>query len=117
LKTSAALDYETKDSYEVTITVSDGNGGSDSITVTINVTDIAENVAPEFSDDTGTTRSVAENTASGENIGAAVAATDANTGDTLTYSLGGTDASSFSIVGTTGQLQTSLTLKQIPPTP
>ena len=110
LKTSAVLDYETKDSYEVTITVSDRNGGSDSITVTINVTDIAENVAPEFSDDTGTTRSVAENTASGENIGAAVAATDANTGDTLTYSLGGTDASSFSIVGTTGQLQTSAAL-------
>ena len=110
LKTSAALDYETKDSYSVTITVSDGNGGSDSITVTINVTDIAENVAPVFSDGTGTTRSVAENTASGENIGAAVAATDANTGDMLTYSLGGTDASSFSIVGTTGQLQTSAAL-------
>ena len=110
LKTSAALDYETKDSYEVTITVSDGNGGSNSITVTINITDIAENVAPVFSDDTGTTRSVAENTASGENIGAAVAATDVNSGDTLTYSLGGTDAAAFSIDSGTGQLKTSAAL-------
>ena len=38
LKTSAALDYETKNAYEVTVTVSDGKGGTDSITVTINVT-------------------------------------------------------------------------------
>ena len=42
LKTSAALDYETKNSYSVTITVSDGNGGSASITVTINITDVDE---------------------------------------------------------------------------
>ena len=40
LQTKAALDYETKASYSVTITVSDGNSGTDSITVTINVTDV-----------------------------------------------------------------------------
>ena len=39
------------------------------------------------------------------NIGAAVAATDPNPGDTLTYSLGGTDAASFNIVASSGQLQ------------
>ena len=37
-----ALDYETKTSYSVTASVSDGNGGTDSITVTINVTDVNE---------------------------------------------------------------------------
>jgi hypothetical protein len=64
------------------------------------------NVAPVFTDGGSTTREVAENTAAGENIGAAVAATDENSGNTLTYSLSGTDASSFSIVSGTGQLQT-----------
>ena len=45
LQTKAALDYETKPSYSVTVSVSDGNGGTDSITVTINVTDVNETPA------------------------------------------------------------------------
>ena len=108
LKTKAALDYETKTSYSVTITVSDGNL-TDTISVTINITDIDENRAPVFSDGESTTRSVAENTGSGVNIGTAVSATDADD-DTLTYTLSGTDAASFSIVSTTGQLKTKATL-------
>ena len=108
LQTSAALDYETTKSYSVTITVSDGSL-TDNITVTINVTNVNE-AAPTFTDGSSTSRSVAENTASGQNIGVAVSATDSDTGDTLIYSLGGTDVSSFSIVSTTGQLQTSASL-------
>ena len=46
------------------------------------------NSAPVFTEGTTTTRSVAENTASGQNIGAPVTATDADTSDTLTYTLG-----------------------------
>ena len=42
MQTYAALDYETQSSYFVTIGVSDGRGGSDSITVTINVIDVLE---------------------------------------------------------------------------
>ena len=62
------------------------------------------NSPPAF--DTATaTRSVPENTTDGQNIGAAVAATDAD-GDTLTYTLEGTDAASFDIVSSSGQLQT-----------
>ena len=38
---------------------------------------------PTFTDGTSTTRSVAENTASGEDIGTAVGATDTDTEDTL----------------------------------
>ena len=206
LRTSAALDFESKSSYSVTASVADGNGGTDSIGVTITVTDVAEapaapgaptvsatanttdsldvswaapantgkpaisdydvqyragtsgawtahshtgaatsatitglthstsyqvqvkakneegesgwsasgtgstgNNAPEFSDGTTTTRSVDENTASGVNIGAALTATDADA-DTLSYTLGGTDAASFAIVSTTGQLRTSAAL-------
>ncbi len=71
---------------------------------------INNNNAPVFTAGTSTTRSVAENTASGTNIGTAIAATDADTGDTLTYTLGGTDAAMFSIVSTSGQLQTNAAL-------
>ena len=53
---------------------------------------------------------MAENTASGQNIGSPVAATDPDTGDTLTYSLEGADAPSFAIDADTGQLQTDAAL-------
>ena len=109
IRTRARLNYETKRSYAVSVSVSDGNDGSDSIPVTINVTDLNENRAPVFKDGDSATRFIAENTASGQSIGTPVAATDADN-DTLTYSLGGTDASSFSIVSTTGQLQTNAAL-------
>ena len=112
LKTSAALDFETKFSYSVTVSVSDGKGGTDSINVTINVTDIVETIpnhAPVFTEGETTTRAVAENTAADTNIGTAVAATDADN-DTLTYTLGGTDVASFDIGTTNGQLKTKATL-------
>ena len=67
------------------------------------------NAAPVFPSGT-ITRSVAENTASGQNVGAPVAATDDDTGDTLTYSLEGADSGSFTIVSTSGQIQTSAAL-------
>ena len=109
LRTKAALDYETKDSYSVTVTVTDGNGGTDSIAVTINVTDVHENTAPSFASES-TTRSINENTGSGVNIGDAVSATDPDTNDTLEYTLGGTDAASFDIGSTNGQLRTKAAL-------
>ena len=109
LQTKAALDYEAKSSYSVTITVSDTEL-TDTIDVTINVTDVNENRAPVFTDGSTTTRAVAENTGTGQDIGSAIAATDADTDDTLTYTLGGADAASFSINGTTGQLQTKAAL-------
>ena len=79
-------------------------------TFTIVDDDGGANVAPTFTEGTSTTRSVAENTASGQNIGAPVAATDADTGDTLEYTLGGTDFKSFRIHLNTGQLLTQAAL-------
>ena len=69
---------------------------------------VPPNQAPAFATATAT-RSVAENATAGTNLGAPIAATDAD-GDTLTYALEGTDAASFSIVSTTGQLQTKAAL-------
>ena len=74
------------------------------------VPDVPENSAPTFTGSTITVRSIAENTAANTNIGAAVAATDTDTDDTLTYTLGGRDAASFAIESTTGQLQTKAAL-------
>ena len=62
------------------------------------------NSAPVFANNMEA-RSVAENTGSGENVGAVVTATDANS-DTLEYSLEGTDAASFEIDSASGQIQT-----------
>ena len=207
IQTQSALDYETKDSYSVSVKADDGNGGSATVPVTITVTDVAEppetpmapsvtatdgsttsldvswtapglnggpaltgyelqyrkvpasawtawtgtvtgtsatitpldasseyqvrvralngetpsgwspqgsgttatpNSAPAFANATEA-RSVAENTGAGENVGAVVTATDANS-DTLAYSLEGTDAASFDIVSTSGQIQTQSAL-------
>ena len=67
------------------------------------------NQHPQFpSSETGA-RSVAENTAAEIDIGAPVAATDAES-DTLTYSLGGVDAASFDFVTSSGQLRTKADL-------
>ena len=54
---------------------------------------------------TSTTREVPENSDPGTDVGAPVTATDAN-GNMLTYTLGGPDAESFTIVSTTGQIRT-----------
>ena len=68
------------------------------------------NEQPAFADNAVTTLSVLENTPAGENIGDPFTATDTDSGDTLTYVLGGIDAASFAIVETTGQIQTNAAL-------
>ena len=106
LQTRAPLDYEKKNTYSVAVLVSDGNGGTDSIGVAINVTDVEENNAPVFVEGSATERSIPENTPAGRNIGGPVIAEDEDEEDILTYSLSGVDAGSFGIVSTTGQLRT-----------
>ena len=66
---------------------------------------ISGNVAPQFPT-ANATRSVPENSRAGTAVGAEVTATDANAGDTLTYSLEGTDEPSFTIDSSTGQIET-----------
>ena len=103
LKTKGDLDYETKSSYAVTVTAEDPSGLTDTIAVTINVTGVNE--AP-FYTGSGVTLKVDENTAPGAAIGSAVTATDPD-GDTLEYSLAGTDSGHFAIVASSGQIKTS----------
>ena len=97
LKTKAPLDHETNMAPSVTITATDPSGETDTVTVTVTVNDVNE--APTFnSDDGGPTRApnYAENTATSEMV-ATYAASDVDVGDTLMWSLTGTDASDFDI--------------------
>ena len=123
------FDHETTPSYIIEIRDPDAQVTVGAVRVTITVVDVNEapsapaqlrgtpgprNNAPEFQDADGVaistdTRSVPENTAAGENIGAPVMAMDADD-DTLTYTLGGTDMASFDIDTTTGQLMTKAAL-------
>ena len=124
VSSGANLDHETKSSLTVTLTATDSSGEANntaSITVTIYVTNVDEkptisttdggvvNTRPEFTSATAR-RTVAENTVAGENIGGRVEATDDDSGDTLTYTLGGADAASFGIGAATGQLMTKAAL-------
>ena len=102
-KSGVTYDHESKSSYSVTVKADDNNGGTAAIDVTITVTDVDE--PPEFSAETAS-RTIAENTEAGENIGAPVTATDPDTGDTPAYTLEGADADSFDIDSASGQIQT-----------
>ena len=86
-----------------TFSVNDGTHESASAyTMTVNVT---ANTAPAFADAT-LTREVTENSAADVNVGAAIpAATDAD-GDTLAYSMEGTDAASFNFDVSSRQITT-----------
>ena len=101
----------TRSRYEEFVTLSPTYPAQHLITILANdgATAPPANGAPVFTEGGSASRDVAENTAAGTNIGDPVAAT-APDSDTLTYSLSGTDAASFDIVGTSGQLQTKAAL-------
>ena len=88
----------------VTVTASDGHGGTAAQDIAVTVTQT--NRAPVFGAATFE-RSVAENTAAGTAVGAAVTATDPD-GDDPSYSLlEADDASSFEVGTSTGQITVS----------
>ena len=86
------------DTFTVVVVATDGKSPA-RLTVTITV---SANTAPAFAAATAS-RSVSESASAGASVGAPVTATDAER-DALTYSLGGADAASFSIGGTTGRI-------------
>ena len=104
LKTKGALDYESKTSYAVTVTATDGGELTASVTVTITVTNVNE--APAFAA-SSVSLSVAENTAVGTAIGDAITATELDAGDSLTYTLGSAaDDGHFAIDSSSSQVKT-----------
>ena len=115
LQTKRALDYETKSSYAVTITVRDGKDVDDerdamdedaSIAVTITVTDV--NDPPVFTVPPAS-RIIVENTPVGQALGSPFTATD-DDNDSLTYRLDPASETIFTIDKQTGQIQTKAAL-------
>ena len=95
-------------SATITVTAADRSlGHADRLTVSQDFTVTVEetNVPPTFNEGPRTTRSVAENTPSSNDIGSPVTASD-DDNDTLSYSLSGTDAGSFRIGRISGQIRT-----------
>ena len=92
--------------YDVTVQVSDGNGGSDTQAIAVTVTDQNEvpNQLPTITSNGGGNTaavSIAENSTAVTTV----TATDPDAGQTLSYSInGGADASKFAINVTTGAL-------------
>ena len=102
LKTAAGLDFETQTSHTVEIQAYDTDGDTDEIVITIDVTNANDN-SPVFGAIPADPIRVSENSPRGTSLGS-FAATDAD-GDTVTYSLSGTNAKSFHIDGY-GELKT-----------
>ncbi|WP_231602887.1 beta strand repeat-containing protein [Neorhodopirellula pilleata] len=107
LRTASVFDFDTKSSYRIRVQTTDSTGRTLQRSFTISVTEL--NTAPtaiSFSNS-----SVAENATVGTTVGT-LTSTDANAGDTFTYSLvsgtGSTDNASFTISG--NQLRTATTL-------
>ena len=132
IRTKEALDYLVQDTYTLSVSVHDGFDATfrpsesidNTISIIITVTppppprrvrrtttvdDTPPNRPAEFSDGETTNRSVVQTAEPGTAVGRPVAASDAD-GNTLTYTLGGTDAESFDIDAATGQLKTKAAL-------
>ena len=98
--TETKLDPETTYIFRVRATNAEGQRGKPSRLVKV-TTKAAPASAPTFAE-SSYTRSIAENSAAGANVGAAITATNGND-VTLTYTLTGTGADNFS-VDDTGQI-------------
>ena len=100
---SRALDYELRSSYFLSVIVLDGRGGSASTNLNVTVNDINE--SPNFLS-TPLSVSIAENLQTGVNV-IRIKASDEDSGDSLTYSLSGTNSSHFAISSSTGLVTTA----------
>ena len=102
---TTALDYEVTSLYTLTIRVSDSNGGVVTTSLTVTVSDV--NDSPQFLG-APYSATISENLPSGSDV-IKIAAIDAD-GDSLTYSLSGTNSGHFQISSASGLIETSQAL-------
>ncbi len=96
-------DANTDNSYEVTVVVEDANSASDSLMVTVTVTDIP---LDSVTDINTTPNEVYES----EPLGRTIGVTASTSGDTATYSLSDDDEGRFSIDPNSGVVTTAVSL-------
>ena len=108
LKAGITFDFETKSSYSIRVKTTDAGGLTFEKVLTITILDVVENAVP--TNITLSANTINENNAVNAVIGN-LGSTDADTGDTHTYTLvsgaGDTDNASFSVVG--NQLKAGIT--------
>ena len=104
LKTNSALDFETKSSYTISITTTDGGGSTFDMDFIITINDFNEHVNSDPTDIMLSSNAVAENSPAGSFIGT-LSSTDPDAEDTHTYT---TPNDTFLIVGDT--LKTNIVL-------
>lgn len=105
--TISSLEADT--AYQVSVRAGSPEGDGLWSLSAVGSTNKAGNAAPVFPNTENGQRSILENTPSGQRVGAAVTATDANS-ITLNYSLAGEDADSFHIEESTGEILTKAAL-------
>lgn len=93
LQTAVELDFETKSTHQLTITVTDAGGLTLSKDMTISIKDVNEQPTAI----TLSASSITEGTTIGTSIGT-LSTVDQDAGNTHTYSISGTDAASFQVV-------------------
>ncbi len=106
-KAGRTLDYETKATYQVEIEIVDSQGAQSQILQTINLRNLNDNSPVWQTPHTTFAReaiSVNENVLRGTDL-ATYTATDAD-GDTITYTLGGTNGGQYQIGSANGMLKT-----------
>ncbi len=99
---NAALDYETSTSHSVTVRATSADGSSSTQSFTISVSDVNESGATPIADNDATADSVTENAAIGTTVGITAFSDDADSSDTITYSLDDNDGGRFTIDASTG---------------
>lgn len=102
---TTTLDYEVTSLYSLTVRVSDSNGGVATTSLTVTVSDV--NDSPQFLG-TPYSATISENLSSGSDV-IKIAATDED-GDTLSYSLLGTNSGHFQIHLSSGLVETTQVL-------
>ena len=104
--TYTPADEDVGEFLRATVSYEDDHGQNQTAeAVSDNAVQAGANRAPTFAGGT-VTREVLENSAANVNVGSPVTATDQDTGNTLEYSLEGTDKDDFKIVSDSGQIQT-----------
>ncbi len=98
----ADIDFETALTHDITIEVTDGGGNTYSETITLNVNNLNEAAVSEISDSNAQANGVDEGVETGTIVGITALASDADGGDTITYSLSDNAGGLFVIDANTG---------------
>ncbi len=99
---AGALDAETAASHNVEVTATSTDGSTSTETFTINVSDVNENAVGAVTDSNAVANTVAEDASVGAVVGVTALATDADAGDSVTYSLSNDAGGLFAIDANTG---------------